>query len=152
MDSRHDPEMGEDVVLPLRDRLPDYAVVFALGWVGAFIFGLGISVFSTATVAEGVAYALLAYGVVLLLTGGATGGGYTSLGIGAAGALFGSTHRHDEEFDDPEVRRGRITRIDARERLRKGLRPQANPRAFWQVIAGFAYLAGGIAILVAFTR
>jgi hypothetical protein len=31
------------------------------------------------------------------------------------------------------------------ERLRKGLRPQANPTAFWQVIGGIAYLVVGVA-------
>jgi hypothetical protein len=45
------------------------------------------------------------------------------------------------------VRRGRVQRVDPRERLRKALRPEKNPRAFWQVIAGPVYLASGIALL-----
>jgi hypothetical protein len=49
------------------------------------------------------------------------------------------------------VRRGRVQRVDPRERLRKGLRQEKNPRAFWQVIAGLVYLASGIALLQIFT-
>ena len=37
--------------------------------------------------------------------------------------------------------------MDPRERLRKGLRPKANPTAFWQVVAGFAYVGIGVALL-----
>jgi hypothetical protein len=33
------------------------------------------------------------------------------------------------------------------ERLRKGLRPEANPSAFWQVIGGIAAVAGGVLLL-----
>jgi hypothetical protein len=140
------PESAE-IMLPLRDRMSDYMAIFGLGWLAVAVFGLGIGMFSTASLVEGIAYAAFAYGVVLLLSGGATGGGYTSLGIGAAGAVLGSRHRPDDDFEDPEVRRGRFKPSDPRERLRKGLRPQKNPRAFWQVIAGFAYLSGGIALL-----
>ncbi|MEA2001998.1 MAG: hypothetical protein U9N84_08970 [Actinomycetota bacterium] len=136
-----------DTMLPLRDRLGDYVATFAIGWLAVVVVGLGIGAFSTASLVEGIAYAAVAYGVVLLLSGGATGGGYTSLGIGAAGAVLGSRHRHDDDFEDPEVRRGRVKSSDPRDRLRKGLRPEKNPRAFWQVMAGFAYLAGGIALL-----
>jgi hypothetical protein len=137
----------EEVTLPLRDRVPEYLTIFALGWLGVIILGLLIGAFSEASVGEGMAYVAMGYGVVLLLAGGATGGGYTNLGMGAAGTVLGSGQRHDDDFDDPEVRRGRIKRANPRERLRRGLRPEKNPRAFWQVIAGFAYLAGGIAIL-----
>jgi hypothetical protein len=145
--ARVDPE---DVILPLRDRLPEYLTVFGLGWLALVAVGLAIAAFTDATAAEGIAFAALGYGVVLLLAGGATGGGYTNLGLGAAGAVLGSGHRHDEDFEDPDVRRGRTKRVNPRERLRRGLRPEKNPRAFWQVIAGFTYLAGGIALLELF--
>jgi hypothetical protein len=137
----------EDVTLPLRDRIPEYVTIFALGWLGAVLLGAGISLFSDASWGEGVAYVAMGYGVVLLLAGGASGGGYTNLGMGAAGAVLGSGQRHDDDFDDAEVRRGRIKRVSPHERLRRGLRPEKNPRAFWQVISGFAYLSGGLAIL-----
>lgn len=144
------PVDPESVVLPLRDRLPEYLTVFGLGWLILIVVGLGIAAFTEATPAEGIAYAALGYGVVLLLAGGATGGGYTNLGLGAAGAVLGSGHRHDEDFEDPDVRRGKTKRVNPRERLRRGLRPEKNPRAFWQVVAGFTYLASGVAILELF--
>lgn len=137
----------EDMTLPLRDRVPEYLTIFGLGWLGVVVLGSAIGVVSDASVGEGMAYVAMGYGVVLLLAGGASGGGYTNLGMGAAGAVLGSGQRHDDDFDDPEVRRGRIKRVNPRDRLRRGLRPEKNPRAFWQVIAGFTYLAGGVAIL-----
>ena len=137
----------QEILLPLRDRLPEYLTVFGLGWVGVVVVGIAVGVFSSASLIEGVSFVALAYGVVLLLAGGASGGGYTSLGLGAAGAVLGGAHRHDEDFEDADVRRGRIKRVNPRERLRRGLRPEKNPRAFWQVVAGFAYLAGGVLLL-----
>lgn len=142
-----DVQDPEDVLLPLRDRLPDYLTIFGIGWAIMLATGFVISLFSSASFVEGVAYSAMAAGVLMLLSGGATGGGYTSLGLGAAGAVLGTGQRHDEEYDDAEVRRGKIKRVDPRDRLRKGLRPEKNPRAFWQVIAGFAYLGGGLILL-----
>ena len=140
----------DEVFLPLRDRVPEYLTVFGIGWLVVALAGVGIGVFTAASMLEGIAYVAMGYGVVLLLAGGATGGGYTSLGMGAAGAMFGGAHRHDEDFDDADVRRGRVKRVNPRERLRRGLRPEKNPRAFWQVIAGFVYLASGLALLEIF--
>jgi hypothetical protein len=137
----------EDVVLPLRDRLPDYLAIFGIGWAVMAVAGGAIALFTTASIVEGLAYVAMAGGVMLLLGGGATGGGYTSLGVGAAGAVLGSGQRHDEEYDDADVRRGRVKRVNPRDRLRKGLRPEKNPRAFWQVMAGFAYLAAALVLL-----
>ena len=138
---------AQDIVLPLRERMPEYLTVFGLGWVVVAVVGVTVGVFTSASLIEGVAFVALAYGVVLLLAGGASGGGYTSLGLGAAGAVLGGAHRHDEDFEDADVRRGRIKRVNPRERLRRGLRPEKNPRAFWQVVAGFAYLGGALLLL-----
>jgi hypothetical protein len=124
--------------------------VFGVGWAGIVLVGMAIGLFTSASLIEGIAYIAMATGAILLLAGGATGGGYTSLSMGAAGALFGSTNRHDDEFDDADVRRGRLKRVDASERLRRGLRPEKNPRAFWQVIAGFINLGTGLALLMVF--
>jgi hypothetical protein len=136
--------------LPLRDRFPDYLAVFGVGWVAIVVVGTAIGLLTSATVIEGISYVAMASSVVLLLAGGASGGGYTSLGLGAAGALFGARQRHDEDYDDPDVRRGELKRINARERLRRGLRPEKNPRAFWQVLAGFVNLAVGLGLLMLF--
>lgn len=140
----------DDVLIPLRERLADYAAVFGVGWAAIALVGVGVGLFTSATLIEGVAYIAMASGALLLLAGGATGGGYTSLGMGAAGAIFGSSTRHDDDFEDADVRRGRLKRVDASERLRRGLRPEKNPRAFWQVIAGFVNLGAGLALLMVF--
>lgn len=144
-------EPAEDIVLPLRDRFPDYLATFGILWAAIVLIGLAIGAFTAASLVEGIAYVALATGIALLLAGGASGGGYTSLGMGAAGAIFGSRQRHDDEFDDAEVRRGRLKRVDAHERLRRGLRPEKNPRAFWQVIAGGINLAASMALLMIFS-
>ncbi len=73
---------------------------------------------------------LVVYTVVLFLTGGTTGGGYLNLGMGSLAAVS-RRERTAETLD---------------ERLQRGLRPERNPRAFWQVIGGLGYLA--IAIVV----
>ena len=85
--------------LPLQDRLPDYAIVFAVGLAACVAVGVVIWLLSDVALASAVGYTTILYGVVFLLAGGATGGGYTNLGIGAAGALFG-TRRADEAQDD----------------------------------------------------
>lgn len=138
------------MVLPLRERLPDYLAVFGIGWAAMAVAGGAIALLTSASMVEGLAYVAMAGGVLLLLGGGANGGGYTNLGLGAAGAVLGSGQRHDEDYEDAEVRRGRIKRVNPRDRLSKGLRPEKNPRAFWQVMAGFAYLAAALVLLRVF--
>ena len=138
------------IELPLRDRLAEYLVVFGVLWAVIGVVGVGIGLFSDASLVEGVAYAALAVAVAMLLAGGATGGGYVNMGMGVATAVVGGRSRHDEDFDDAEVRRGKLKRVSARDRLRKGLRPERNPRAFWQVIGGFINLAIAVALLTWF--
>ncbi|MCB1247732.1 MAG: hypothetical protein KDB69_10730, partial [Acidimicrobiia bacterium] len=83
-------EDAGNVTLPLRDRIPEYLAVFGVGFAAATLVGLLVSLIWDVKVASGVGYTIVALGVILLLAGGASGGGYTSLGIGAAGALFGT--------------------------------------------------------------
>ncbi len=142
-----DAEAAGIALEPLRERMPIYLRVFALGFGVAAAVGLVWGAFSGASFVQGVAWAVLAYGVLLLLFGGATGGGYTNIGVGAVGSIFGGRHQYDADPSDPDVRRGGVGKVDPRERLRKGLRPAANPTAFWQVVAGFAYVAIGVALL-----
>jgi len=98
-------------------------------------------------------YVSIILGTVLLLAGGARGGGYTNMGIGAIEALVGGRNRSHDDFEgDAEARRGRIMkRRDPMERLRKGLRPAANPTAFWQSVAGFAYIGAGLGAVILFS-
>ncbi|MGI9528082.1 MAG: hypothetical protein ACR2NG_00090 [Acidimicrobiia bacterium] len=136
-----------DPGLSLRDRLPDYAAVFGVGLAACIGVGLVIYLISDVSLASSIGYTVILYGVVFLLAGGASGGGYTNLGIGAAGALFG-TRRADETQDEVEDLQSSKTRLTSQERLQKGLRPEANPRAFWQVMGGVAYIVLGLIVVV----
>jgi hypothetical protein len=144
MDSPASPDAQD---LPLRDRLPDYGAVFAVGLLGSVVVGLVVFAISDVSLASSIGYTLILYGIVLMLAGGATGGGYTNLGIGAVGAMFG-TRRTDEAQDDLGESWGGKPTVDPHERLRRGLRPEANPRAFWQVLGGLGYVSLGLAIVV----
>lgn len=132
---------------PLRERIPHYAIAFGIGCVVAAVIGTIIAAFTDAGLLTGAGYGVIGWGVALLLVGGTAGGGYANMGVGAAQSLFGGRTRYDDEFDDADVRRGRIKKVDASSRLKKGLRPQANPSAFWQVIGGLAAMVLGIALL-----
>jgi hypothetical protein len=142
------PTEPPDEALSLRDRLPDYAAVFGVGVAACVATGVVVWAISDVTLVSAIGYTLILYGVVLMLAGGASGGGYTNLGVGAVGALFG-TRRADEAQDEIGVAPDGRRRIDPQDRLRRGLRPEANPRAFWQVIGGLANVALGLAIVMA---
>ena len=107
----------------------------------------GIALFGLTDIALGsaVGYSFIAGGTLLLFVGGARGGGYTNIGVGAVEALVSGRNRQDDDYvDDKELRRGKVNkRRDPMERLRRGLRPPANPNAFWQAIAGLAFLLIG---------
>jgi hypothetical protein len=176
-----------DAVEPLRERLPIYGKLFAIGAAIAVAFGLigwalfvddpeppepltysdiknaerwlgtnppaaAIDVFLSPRepgkkTSPGVAigYATIGVGTLLLLVGGARGGGYTNLGLGAIEAVAGGRNRTDDDYEeDEELRRGAVMkRRDPMERLRKGLRPSANPSAFWTSVAGGLYVLLG---------
>lgn len=146
---------GTEQVLPLRDRMPDYLALFGSGLAVAAVIGVLVVVMSDNSFAAGFGYSLVGIAILMLLSGGVSGGGYANLGAGALGTMFGSGLRNQEgsaEDDDPEELRQQVfgRRGDPRERLRKGLRPEANPRAFWQVIGGLAYFAIGTWIVIQF--
>ncbi len=136
-----------EVELTLRERMPEYLAVFGVGLAIALVIGAIIGGLSSSSVGSAMGYTVLMLGVVFLLAGGATGGGYANMSMGAVGSLFGGRGRIDEEVDDPDVRRGAIARVNPQDRLRRGLRPEANPRAFWQVIGGFGYIGVGLVIV-----
>ncbi len=136
-------------VEPLRERLPDYAVTFTVGLAVMAAIGLLWGLFTDASLPEGIAWALMLGGVLLLLVGGATGGGYANLGLGAVTTIFGGRQNYDEDVTDEDIRRGKVKKRDTRERLRQGLRPPPNPTAFWQVVGGIAYIGIGVLILEA---
>jgi len=133
--------IGDD--LPLADRMPDYLVTFGIGLIASVAVGVVVWLISDIRLASTVGYTMILYGVVLLLAGGSAGGGYTDLGMGAMGALFG-TRRADE----PQAEANSSFKVTPQERLQKGLRPEANSRAFWQVVGGGLYVGIGLAIVI----
>jgi len=147
---------GITTQLSLRDRMPDYLALFGSGIAACAAMGLVVVAASDNSFAAGFGYAMIGLGVLMLLAGGVAGGGYANLGVGALGTMFGAGLRQHEgsaDEDDPEELRKQVFGRggDPRERLRKGLRPEANPRAFWQVIAGSVYFAMGTAIVVSWS-
>ncbi len=128
-------------VEPLRQRLPRYLRDFAVAVVAAAVTGVLVAALTGAPLGGGVGGAFVALGVVLLLSGGLSGGGYVRTS-GDYGIHYGK--RHDQGLDSTE---GDIARIqDLRARMRRELRPARNPAAFWQVIGGLA--AAGLGVLV----
>ena len=142
-------EPTPEVELSVRDRIPDYLATFIIGLAASTAVGLLIFFIWDPAIGNAIGYTIVMYGVVLLAAGGSSGGGYSNIGIGAVGALFG-TRRTDEPAESPGEGWDGKPKIDSRERLRKGLRPEANPRAFWQVMAGFTYVGIGIVIAILF--
>ena len=145
----------EETALSLRDRMPDYLALFATGLGVAALIGLLVVWLSDYAFATGFGYSLIGIAILMLLSGGVTGGGYANLGAGALGTMFGTGLRNpegDSDDDDAEELRKQVFggRGDPRERLRKGLRPEANPRAFWQVVGGFVYFVLGTWIVIQF--
>jgi hypothetical protein len=138
---------------PLPQRLPKYGVIFAVGLVVGAAVGVVVWLATSTRLADAMGYTYLALGTLLLLTGGARGGGSTNLGVGAVEALMGGRNRSQDDYvTDAELRRGHVMKKrDPMERLRRGLRPQANPTAFWQVIAGFLYIGVGVVLTLFFT-
>ncbi|NND04066.1 MAG: hypothetical protein HKN91_14895 [Acidimicrobiia bacterium] len=144
-----------EIKLSLRERMPDYLALFGSGLGVAAVVGLLVLLMTDRSFLSGFGYALIAIAVLMLLAGGVSGGGYANLGVGALGTMFGSqlrTPEGDSADDDPEELRRQVFggRGDPRERLRKGLRPEANPRAFWQVVGGFVYFVLGTWIVIQF--
>lgn len=141
-------EANPSPVEPLRERMPGYLLAFGIGAGFAGLVGLIAWLATSAGLTTCLGYAFIGLGTLLLLVGGARGGGYTNLGIGAVEALVGGRNRTDDDYvSDEELRRGAVMKKrDPMERLRRGLRPAANPTAFWQVIAGLAYAGIGVAL------
>ena len=147
MSDRVEPVEGAEELPPLRERLSIYGRLFGIGLAGAVGIGLAVGLFTSADVWPAIAYTLVAVAVVLLMAGGASGGGYTNLGAGALSNMFGG-RREIEGVDDLDLVKDRKRSVNLEDRLARGLRPGPNPEAFWQVVAGFLYLAIAVLIFV----
>lgn len=128
-DSEHHSEVAF-ADLPLRERLPDYLAMFGAGLAAAVALSLVATMFGPTFIGS-LTNILILYTVLLFLAGGTSGGGYANLGLGGLAAV--TKRNRGETLDD---------------RLRRGLRPERNPRAFWQVVGGSAYLALAIAVIL----
>jgi hypothetical protein len=81
--------------LSLCDRMPDHLVTFSIGLAVTFAIGIVIFLISDIGLSSTIGYTTILYGVVFLLAGGASGGGYVNLGVGAAGSMFGARRTED---------------------------------------------------------
>lgn len=147
-----DDTLSAEEFPPLRERMPVYLRLFAAGLAGAALIGLVLGFLTGAGPVSGIGYTFIGVGTLLLLVGGARGGGYSNIGLGAVEAIVGGRNRSSDDYEHNEaLRRGAVNqRRDPMERLRKGLRPPANPSAFWQSVAGFVYIGLGVAITLSF--
>ena len=108
---------------PLRDRLPYYARWFGVEVGAAAIISLVVWWLADMSWPQAFGVSLVGIGLLPLLAGGMSGGGYTT--AGRYGVLFGK--RHDQGWDSTA---GEIARAqDLRDRLRDRLRPAPNPTA-----------------------
>lgn len=144
---RRDRRTGRLVVAePLRERFPNYLKLFGIGLGVIGLVAVVVTLVTDTPPGQSFGYSAVFTGLLLLLVGGARGGGYTNLGVGAVEAVVGGRNRMDDDpVSDEELRRGNVMkRRDPMARLRRGLRPPPNPTAFWQSVAGFAYIAIGL--------
>lgn len=135
-----------DDLEPLRERFPIYLRIFSLLVGGLVVLGLGIAALGGGSARAAIGYTFIFGGTLLMLVGGARGGGYTNLGVGAVEALVSGRNRADDDYvEDEDLRRGKVLkRRDPMDRLRRGLRPPANPTAFWQTVAGLVLVVVGV--------
>jgi len=128
---------------PLRERLPGYLAAFGIGLAAGAAVGVIVWLATSARLSDAIGYTYSALGAVLLLVGGVRGSGYSGRGAtgrGAVGRGLGAAG----EAAGPLDQRGDATRLDPVERRRRRLMAPPNPAAFWQVVAGCAYLAIGV--------
>ena len=148
-----------DAPLTLRERLGVYARNFVLGLVVILAIGGIASLFVSSPALVAMGYTAVFVGAVMLLAGGASGGGYANLGFGMMDRLVDAARRDGGvEVSREPAAGGRSSkkydvsaekpRRDPMERLRKGLRPEKNPTAFWTVIAGFVYIGVGTLLVL----
>ena len=144
---RLDRTTGELVEeISLRERLPAYVNAFLAGLLAIGVVGLVLSVLMSSPLSDSLGNSWIFGGAVLLLIGGANGGGLSNISIGALEAVAGGRNRRRDKFEEAaDLGDGKVMhQRDQLARLRKGLRPPPNPTAFWQVIGGLAYIVIGL--------
>jgi len=134
---------------PLRERLPGYLAAFGIGLAAGAAVGVIVWLATSARLSDAVGYTYSALGAVLLLVGGVRGSGYPRPGAASRGTVgrgLGTAWEAVGRRGD----QGEATRLDPVGRRRRLMAPP-NPAAFWQVVAGCAYLAIGVLLTVLLT-
>ena len=126
---------------PLRDRLPTYLSWLVVEVGLAFVASIVVRWLTDVIWLEALAYSLMGIGALSLLVGGVTGGGFVT--AGNYGINYGRRHNQGWNSTQGEIARAQ----DLRDRMRRRLRPEANPTAFWQVIGGITLIGLGLAVL-----
>jgi hypothetical protein len=134
-------------VRPLRERLPGYLIAFALGLAAGGLVGVVVWLATSVRIADAIGYAYSTLGALLLLTGGIRGSGYAGSG-GQSEEVPGGRERPTGESPAAGARVGRAwpVGLDPVERRRRRITAAPDPAAFWQVVAGFAYLGVGVTL------
>jgi hypothetical protein len=127
---------------PLRDRMPRYLKNLVVLIVFSTVIGVVFGLVSDAGVVRAIGGTLAIVGMLVAGVGAFFGGGYDSLGRGTTGMLFGGRAPADPKRDATYFQ----------DRLRDGLRPEANPSAFWSVVGGIGLVVAGLGILETFVN
>jgi len=144
----------------LAERMAEYAALFAAGLGAAAAVAVLVVLFSSAGLFTSFGNTLIVLGGAMLLTGGIGGGGYSHLSAEAIDTVLGRTRRRGDaesasgQEPDPPPERHQPPPSSITERrgppttgTQRG-RHGPNPRAFWQVMAGFAYMAIGAVFIL----
>mgnify|MGYP001811735629 CR=1 FL=1 len=138
--------------LPLRERMPEYLVIFAIGLVVGVVVGLIIGALTDSTLGSAVGYTIVLMGAGFMIAGGIPGSGVYAGGFGrifsggsdpagqsdeSGSAGSGSAGGDDVDLGSPS---------EVRQRMARRLRYEPNPTAFWLVIGGVAYVLIGLVI------
>ncbi len=159
-DPRKVPDgFGTLAQLPLRERMPEYLVIFAIGLAVGIVVGAIIGALSSVGFGSAIGYTVLLMGAGFMIAGGIPGSGVyaggfgsiftgnsdqagqTSSGNAPSGGASGASPDGSDDVGSPS---------DVRQRMQRRLRSEKNPTAFWLVMGGIAYVIIGLVIAANF--
>jgi hypothetical protein len=142
--------------LSLRERMPEYLVIFAIGLAVGIVAGIVVGAFSDVGYGSAIGYTVVLMGAGFMIAGGIPGSGVYAGGFGRifsggadpAGQSGGSSAagRGPDEAGDIDLG----SPSEVRRRMQRRLRYEKNPTAFWLVTGGVAYVAIGLLIAANF--
>ncbi len=143
--------------LPLRERMPEYLVIFAIGLAVGIVVGLIIGALSSVGVGSAIGYTVLLMGAGFMIAGGIPGSGVYAGGFGrifsggsdpAGQSSGGPSPSGSAAGASDDVDLGSPSEV--RQRMQRRLRPEKNPTAFWLVTGGISYVVIGLVIAANF--